>query len=62
MKDAKDDGRDSIWKFILQNSYKPVFLMRRFDIVVGNPPWLTYADVASAEYQRLLRTLATTYK
>lgn len=61
MKVAKDAGRDSIWKFILQNSYKPVFLMHRFDIVVGNPPWLTYAAIGSAEYQRLLRTLATTY-
>ncbi len=61
MKEAKGAGRDSIWKFILQNSYKPVFLMRRFDIVVGNPPWLTYAAIGSAEYQRLLRMLATTY-
>ncbi|UGY08315.1 N-6 DNA methylase [Phyllobacterium pellucidum] len=61
MKTAKDQGRDSIWKFILQNSYKPVFLMKKFDFVVGNPPWLTYADVGSAEYQRLLRMLADVY-
>ena len=61
MKTAKDAGRDSIWKFILQNSYKPVFLMGRFDIVVGNPPWLTYADVGSAEYQDSLRMLADGY-
>jgi len=37
MKTAHSAGRDSIWKFILQNSYKPVFLMNRFDFVVGNP-------------------------
>lgn len=61
MKAAKDAGRDSIWKFILQNSYKPVFLRKSFDLIVGNPPWLTYADVGSAEYQRLLKTLADEY-
>lgn len=61
MKIAKDAGRDSIWKFILQNSYKPVFLRKSFDVVVGNPPWLTYADVGSAEYQRLLKSLADEY-
>ena len=61
MKAAKDAGRDSIWKFILQHSYKPVFLMGRFDVVVGNPPWLTYADVGSAEYQDSLRLLADGY-
>jgi len=36
MQIAHNQGRDSIWKFILQNSYKPVFLMNRFDFVVGN--------------------------
>jgi hypothetical protein len=61
MKKAQQDGRDSIWKFILQNSYKPVFLMKRFDFVVGNPPWLTYADMSNGEYQALLRTLSDFY-
>jgi hypothetical protein len=62
MKVARNTGRDSIWKFILQNSYKPVFLMHRFDIVVGNPPWLTFADIGSADYQQSLRRLANEYK
>jgi type I restriction-modification system DNA methylase subunit len=61
LKTAKEEGRDSIWKFILQNSYKPVFLKGRFDIVVGNPPWLTYADVTNANYQKELYELAQTY-
>jgi SAM-dependent methyltransferase len=61
MKAAHSAGRDSIWKFILQNSYKPVFLMNRFDFVVGNPPWLTYAAVSNGEYQRLLRQLSDGY-
>jgi SAM-dependent methyltransferase len=61
MKIAHVEGRDSIWKFILQNSYKPVFLMGRFDFVVGNPPWLTYSSITNAEYQGLLRTLSDSY-
>lgn len=61
MKYARDKGRDSIWKFILQNSYKPVFLGNQFDVIVGNPPWLTYAQMANADYQSLLRALADDY-
>lgn len=59
---ARDEGRDSIWKFILQNSYKPIFMMGRFDFVVGNPPWLTYAGVTNGDYQNLLRTLSDHYR
>lgn len=62
MKVARNEGRDSIWKFILQNSYKPIFLMGRFDFVVGNPPWLTYAGVSNGDYQNLLRTLSDHYR
>jgi methylase of polypeptide subunit release factors len=60
-KTAKDNGRNSIWKFILQNSYKPVFLKQQFNFVIGNPPWLTYADVTNATYQHELQELAQTY-
>ncbi len=61
MKVAHAQGRDSIWKFILQNSYKPVFLMNRFDFVVGNPPWLTYSAISNGEYQGLLRQVSDGY-
>ena len=58
MRQARQDGKNSIWRFVLQNLYKPVFIYQKFDVVVGNPPWLTYSDVANAEYQSLLRGLA----
>ncbi len=61
LKRAKETGRDSIWKFILQDSYKPFFLRKRFDYVIGNPPWFTYNSIKNAEYQQLLRVLATRY-
>jgi type I restriction-modification system DNA methylase subunit len=61
MKEATENNRDSIWKFILQNTYKPVFLQNYFDAVIGNPPWLTYADIANPSYQRILLELAQKY-
>jgi len=33
---------DGIWTFIFKNIYKPLFLRERFDLVVGNPPWLVF--------------------
>jgi hypothetical protein len=61
MKAAKDADRDSIWKFIIQNSYKPVFLRGRFDLIVGNPPWLTYSAFKNQEYQELVKTISDDY-
>jgi methylase of polypeptide subunit release factors len=52
------DGRDTIWAFILKNYYKPVFLSyRKFDVIVGNPPWLSYRYVRDLKYQETLKSL-----
>mgnify|MGYP002780467722 CR=1 FL=1 len=60
-KKVKEDGRDSIWKFIVQNLYKPYFLSKKFDFIVGNPPWFTYASIKNEEYQHTLDALAEKY-
>ncbi|MCF8371224.1 MAG: N-6 DNA methylase [Bacteroidales bacterium] len=61
LKLVKEKGRDSIWKFIVQNLYKPYFLSRKFDYVIGNPPWFTFSSIKNEEYQDLLNKLAETY-
>lgn len=61
MRQAKLDGRDTIWQFVLQNLYQPVFMYRVFDAIVANPPWLTYADISSGDYQQLVRDIARVY-
>jgi SAM-dependent methyltransferase len=61
-KEAKETNKDTIWKFILQNLYKPIFLKDKFDFVIGNPPWFTYADVKVALYQKQLSELAEKYQ
>ncbi|MDO8586475.1 MAG: N-6 DNA methylase [Armatimonadota bacterium] len=56
------EGRDSIWAFILKNAYRPVYLSRRkFDFVVGNPPWLSYRYVRDAGYRQGIRNLVFAY-
>lgn len=61
LKKVKETGRDSIWKFIVQNNYKPYFLKGTFDYVIGNPPWFTYSSIRNEEYQDTLNKLADAY-
>ncbi len=50
--------RDTVWTFILKNIYKPLFLRnRRFDIVIGNPPWISLRYIESTDYQAFLKRL-----
>jgi type I restriction-modification system DNA methylase subunit len=60
-KKAKEKGRDSIWKFIISNLYKPYFLAKRFDYIIGNPPWFTYSSIKYEDYQNILDKLAIKY-
>lgn len=59
---AKLENRDSIWKFIILNLYKPIFFNKSFDFVVGNPPWFTYSSIGNSEYQKTLKQFAGKYK
>jgi len=50
--------RDTVWAFILKNIYKPLFLRnQKFDVVIGNPPWISYRYVESTDYQDFLKKL-----
>jgi hypothetical protein len=50
--------KDTVWAFILKNIYKPLFLKdQKFDIVIGNPPWLSYRYIESTDYQKFLKDL-----
>lgn len=60
-KKVKENGRDSIWKFIVQNLYKPYFLSNQFNYIIGNPPWFTFSSVKNEEYQNVLNALAVKY-
>jgi len=53
-----DTGRDTIYAYILKNIYKPLFLKKSFDLVVGNPPWIAFRYL-EPEYQRFLKLQIT---
>ena len=43
-----DEGRNHIWSYYIRNVVRPVWLARpenRVDVLVGNPPWLTYRNM-----------------
>ena len=48
---------NTIWSYILRNTYKPVFLHQKYDLVIGNPPWLSYRYVSDPVYQSELKYL-----
>jgi len=62
LKTVKENKRDSIWRFIIQNLYKPYFLKGRFDYIIGNPPWFTFSSIKNEGYQNILNDLAERYK
>ncbi|MFQ5996187.1 MAG: N-6 DNA methylase [Dehalococcoidales bacterium] len=56
------EKRDTIWTFILKNYYRPAYLRRYpFDIIAGNPPWLSYRYITEPEYQAQVKRLTFSY-
>lgn len=57
------EGRDTIWAFILKNYYRPVFFCEKsFSLVAGNPPWLAYRYIRDSSYQRQVKELTLRYQ
>lgn len=58
--DLQDQGKDTIWTFILKNVYKPIYLEnKQFDRVLGNPPWLSYRYISNPDYKDHVKSLIT---
>ena len=55
------EGRNHIWAYYTRNLVRPVALSRsKVDVIVGNPPWLSYRNTANAlrtELERQSRDL-----
>jgi hypothetical protein len=56
LKHFLEEGRDTIWAFILKNLYKPLLLKERFDVLMGNPPWIAFRSL-EPRYQAFIRRL-----
>ena len=56
------EGRDHIWAYYTRNLVRPVALSRtKVDVVIGNPPWLTYNKTASILRDELERQSKNLY-
>ncbi len=62
IEDLKKQGKNHIWFYILRNIYTPYYFMRKVDVVIGNPPWLTYKDIKNIQRQKFLDSLYEKYK
>lgn len=50
------EGKDTVWLYFLKNLPRPRFLERQpFDVVVGNPPWISLRYIGDPSYARFLR-------
>lgn len=55
LEELQRQGRNGIWYFILNNSYKPGLVTNQFNCIVSNPPWLTMSKLADNPYKRTLQ-------
>ena len=57
------EGRNRIWAYILKNLSRPLVLAeKQFDVVAGNPPWLSYRFIKSKTYQDEVKDLYIYYQ
>lgn len=57
------EKRNRIWSYVLANMSRPLILAKnRFDVVAGNPPWLSYRYINSASGQAEVKRLSIHYK
>ncbi len=56
LSDLIDQDMDTIWVFVMRNLHAPIrFQWMKFDILVGNPPWIAFRYVDNKEYQEFLK-------
>ena len=53
-KTLRDHGRDHIWTYVARNLSRPVAISqgRKMDVIVGNPPWLSYRYMSKRMQKR----------
>lgn len=46
-------GLDGLWPYVLRNAFMPAFV-EKFDLVVGNPPWVNWESLPPAYRERTM--------
>jgi hypothetical protein len=57
LRDKKQRKEDSIWAYILKNNLQPYLFKNFFDVIVGNPPWLSFRYISDESYRKEIEWL-----
>lgn len=58
----EDAHQNSIWVFMINNLYAPLFMKEhQFDILLSNPPWIVMRSIDSKSYQDFLKKQVFNY-
>lgn len=58
-----DADKDSVWVFMMRNIYAPLRMKKkRFDLLVGNPPWVSFKFIENPNYQDFVKETVFKYK
>lgn len=58
-----DTDRDSVWVFMMRNIYAPLRMKKkRFDLLLGNPPWVSFKFIENPSYQKFVKETVFKYK
>jgi hypothetical protein len=56
------EKRNGIWLYVLKNRTQPLVMgLRKFDVIMGNPPWLSYRYIKDKGYQQDVKRLTFEY-
>jgi len=58
-----DANKDSVWIFMMRNIYAPLRMKKkRFDLLLGNPPWVSLKFMENSSYQSFIKKTVFEYK
>jgi hypothetical protein len=61
--DLIDIDKDSVWVFMMRNIYAPLRMKKKqFDLVVGNPPWVSFKFIENLVYKEFIKDTVFEYK
>jgi len=61
--DLIDVNKDSVWVFMMRNIYASLRMKEKlFDLLVGNPPWVSFKFIENPSYQKFIKETVFKYK
>lgn len=61
LENMQRNGKNGIWAFILENTYRPALVAGQFNGIISNPPWMAMSKLPDNPYKSGLIRKAITY-